>query len=123
MNRNDQQFIAQKIRAQYVEPQTTELDALRTLDARVKRPANIAAYLFGSVSAIVMGFGMSLIMTDIGATLGMASSMVPGILIGIAGLALAAVNYPLYQLHLSRRKQKYRDEILNYTDKFLQDGQ
>lgn len=123
MNRNDQQFIAQKIRAQYVEPQTTELDALRTLDARVKRPANIAAYLFGSVSAIVMGFGMSLVMTDIGATLGMTSSMVPGILIGIVGLALAAVNYPLYQLHLSRRKQKYRAEILNYTDKFLQDSQ
>lgn len=123
MNRNDQQFLVQKIRAQYVQPQTTELDRLRILDARVRRPANITAYLFGSVSAIVMGFGMSLVMTDIGVTLGITSSMIPGILIGIAGLALAAVNYPLYKLHLNRRKQKYRAEILQGTEKILQDCQ
>ena len=67
MNRNDQQFMAQKIRTQYMEKTPSELDALRELDAKVKRPANAFAYTFGSISAIIMGAGMSLVMTDIGA--------------------------------------------------------
>ena len=52
MNTNDQKFIAQRIRTQYMEKQSTELDALRELDAKVKRPANVFAYTFGSISAI-----------------------------------------------------------------------
>ena len=43
MNRNDQQFIAQKIRTQYMEQQPSDLDELRQLDAEVKRPANVFA--------------------------------------------------------------------------------
>ena len=70
MNRNDRQFMAEKIRTQYMEKQTTELDELRTLDSMVKRPANIFAYIFGGIGAIIMGCGMSLIMTDIGAAVG-----------------------------------------------------
>ena len=54
MNKNDQQFMAEKIRTQYVEKQSTELDELRALDAKVKRPANVFGYTFGSISAIVM---------------------------------------------------------------------
>ena len=65
MNKNDQEFLVQKIRSQYTEKESTELDALRELDAKVKRPANVFAYVFGSISAIIMGVGMSLVMTDI----------------------------------------------------------
>ena len=68
MNKNDREFLVQKIRSQYTEKESTELDALRELDAKVKRPANVFAYVFGSISAIIMGAGMSLVMTDIGAT-------------------------------------------------------
>lgn len=39
---------------------------LRELDAEAKRPANIFGYVFGSVGAMVMGAGMSLVMADIG---------------------------------------------------------
>ena len=119
MDKNDQLFMAQKIRAQYVEKQSTELDALRALDAKVKRPANVFAYIFGSVSAIIMGAGMSLVMTDIGATLGMASAMVPGILIGLVGMALALANYPLYKRILGSRKEKYSAEILKLSEKIM----
>ena len=61
MNRNDQEFLVQKIRSQYTEKESTELDALRNLDAKVKRPANVFAYVFGSISAVIMGAGMSLV--------------------------------------------------------------
>ena len=119
MNKNDQQFMAQKIRTQYMEKESTELDALRELDAKVKRPANVFAYVFGSISAIIMGAGMSLVMTDIGATIGMESTMVPGIVIGIVGMIMALVNYPMYKGILSSRKKKYGAEILKLSDKIM----
>ena len=119
MNKNDQQFMAQKIRTQYMEKKSTELDALREMDAKVKRPANVFAYVFGSISAIVMGSGMSLVMTDIGATLGIASAMVPGIAIGVVGLGMALINYPMYKGILGSRKKKYGAEILKLSDKIM----
>ena len=85
MNKNDQDFLVQKIRTQYIEKEHTGLDELKELDTKVKRPANVFAYIFGSISAIIMGCGMSLVMTDIGATVGISDSMLPGIIIGIAG--------------------------------------
>ena len=119
MNKNDQQFMAQEIRAQYMEKESTELDALRALDAKVKRPANVFAYVFGSISAVVMGAGMSLVMTDIGATLGIASALVPGIVIGVVGLGMTLLTYPAYKRILNSRKKKYGAEILTLSDKIM----
>ena len=119
MNKNDPQFMAQKIRTQYMEKTPSELDALRDLDAEVKRPANVFAYAFGSISAVVMGAGMSLVMTDIGATLGIASALIPGIVIGALGLGMAFLTYPMYKKILDRRKEKYGAEILALSDKIM----
>ena len=119
MNKNDQQFMAQKIRTQYMEKEFTELDELRELDAKVKRPANVFAYIFGSISAVVMGTGMSLVMTDIGATIGITSALVPGIAIGALGLGMALLTYPMYKGILNSRKKKYGAEILKLSDKIM----
>lgn len=119
MNKNDQNFIAQKIRTQYMEKQPSELEELRELDAAVKRPANVFAYVFGSISAVVMGCGMSLVMTDIGTTLGMTSTMLPGIALGIVGMVLALINYPIYKSILASRKAKYADQILALSEKIM----
>jgi orotate phosphoribosyltransferase-like protein len=119
MNKNDQQFMAQKIRTQYMEKESTELDALRQLDAKVKRPANVFAYTFGSISAVVMGTGMSLVMTDIGTIIGITSAMVPGIAIGVVGLGMALLTYPMYKSILESRKKKYGAQILELSEKIM----
>ena len=109
--------MAQKIRSQYMEKQSNELDELRALDARVKRPANVFAYVFGSISAIIMGCGMSLVMTDIGSKLGMSDSMLAGIAIGVVGLVMALVNCPLFNRILASRKKQYAPQILALSEK------
>ena len=119
MNKNDQQFMAQKIRTQYMEKQSTELDELRKLDAKVKRPANAFAYTFGSIGAVVMGAGMSLVMTDIGAIVGIASAMPIGIVVGVVGMVMALVNYPIYKGILNSRKKKYGAEIIKLSEKIM----
>lgn len=119
MNHNDAQFLAQKIRTQYTERQHTELDELKALDRKVKRPANIFAYTYGSVSAIVMGAGMSLVMTEIGSVIGLASVMAPGIAIGVVGMGMALSTYPIYKKILNNRKQKYATEIMKLSEKIM----
>ena len=118
MNKNDQQFMAQKIRTQYVEKPSTELDELRALDTKVKRPANVFAYIFGSISAVIMGSGMSLVMTDIAEKIGLGfNPLVPGIVIGVVGMIMAGVNYPIYRGILNSRKKKFGAKIIELSDK------
>ncbi len=119
MNKNDQEFLVQKIRTQYTEKEHTQLDELKALDHKVKKPANVFAYVFGAISAIIMGCGMSLVMTDIGTQIGMTETMIPGIIIGILGLALAIINYPIYKGILASRKKKYADKIIALSDKLM----
>ena len=114
---NEKDFMVQKIRTQYMEREFTDLDALRALDKKVKLPANIFGYTFGSVGAIIAGAGMSLTMTELGAILGIANPMLVGIIIGIIGLAMAGVTYPIYKKILDGRKAAYRDEIFTLSDK------
>ena len=119
MNRNDQDFLVQKIRTQYIEKEHTRLDELKELDTKVKCPANVFAYVFGSISAIIMGAGMSLVMTDIGATVGISDSMLPGIIIGIAGMFMAIINYPIYKGILGARRKKFADKIIAISDRIM----
>lgn len=121
MNRNDRNFMVQKIRTQYMEKSSeqSDLEKLRELDSQVKRPANIFGYVFGSISAIVMGAGMSLTMTELGDTLGVASPMTVGVIIGIVGMVMAIATYPIYKTILDSRKEKYADKILALSEKLM----
>lgn len=111
--------IARRISAEYSKPASTELDELRKLDKRVKRPALIFSYIFGSLGAIIMGMGMSLIMTDIGAIIGLGSGLTLGVIIGVLGLALVSVNYPMHKAMLESRKRKYGAKILSLSSKIM----
>ena len=114
---NEQEYLVQKIRTQYTEKQHTELDELRALDRKVKAPASIFAYIFGSLSALIMGSGMSLNMTDVGKVIGMTSPMTPGIVIGVVGLAMAIANYPIYKSVLTGRRKKFAQQIIALSDR------
>ncbi len=113
----DKEFVVEKIRSQYTEQEHTELDALKALDAKVKKPANVFGYTYGSLGTIVMGAGMSLVMTDIGAVLGMADTLLPGIVVGVVGLAMALTTYPIHKKILNSRKKKYAHQIMELSDR------
>lgn len=121
MNKNDQQFMAQKIRTQYMEKEekSTELDKLKELDRQVKRPANIFGYTFGTISALIMGSGMSLVMTDIGEKLELGDMMVHGIVIGVIGMGIVVVAYPVYTRILKKEREKIAPEILRLTEEIM----
>ena len=119
MNRNDKSFMVEKIRTKYVEKKDSSLDELRKLDRKVKAPAEVFAYIFGSISALIMGAGMSLVMTDVANMLGLGDMTIPGIAVGVVGMVLAIGNYPIYKGILTSRKKKYADKVIALSNKIL----
>ena len=109
------------IREKYLPQEESKLDELKRLDAKVKQPANVFAYTFGTISAIVMGAGMSLVMTDIGTIIGLATTMAPGIAIGVVGMGMALCTYPIYKKILNDRKKKYAPEILKLSERIMKE--
>ena len=103
----------EKIRNQYTQAEATKLDELKALDRKVKRPASIFAYVFGTIGALVLGTGMCLAMKIIG------NAMALGIVIGLVGILMVSVNYFIYKKILSSRKKKYQEKVLSLTDELL----
>ena len=114
---NDKEFIVEKIRSQYTEEARSDLDQLKALDMKVKKPANVFGFTYGSIDAIVMGAGMSLVMTDIGKMIGLTSSLTPGIAAGVVGMGMVLSTYPIYKKILNSRKRKYAHQILELSDR------
>ena len=103
----------ERIRASYTEKEMTQLDELKALDRKVKRPAQIFAYVYGSLSSLVLGTGMCLAMKVIG------NSMALGIGIGLVGIALTLTTYPIFKAILERRKKKYAKQIFELSNCLL----
>ncbi len=119
MNRNDRDFIVSRIRENYTEKASSDVERLRALDAKVRRPADVAAYIIGSIGALVLGSGMSLVMTDIAEKLSIANSMPIGIAVGIVGLIITIVNYPVHKSFLASRRRKYAGEVIALSDSIM----
>lgn len=106
---NTDRIIAESIAKEYAPKEHSKIVALKKLDAKAKLPANIFAYTFGVISALVAGTGMCLAMQVIGGTIPL---MVLGIVIGIIGFTCCGINYPIYKRILENGKKKYAYEIV-----------
>lgn len=104
--------IVESIRNDYENKEQSKIDELKALDKKVHRPVNVFAYVFGAISALVMGTGMCLSMKVIGESL----NIVFGIVIGVLGIALCIANYFIYKAILKKRKDKYSSAILALCD-------
>ncbi|MGN1295665.1 MAG: dihydropteridine reductase [Bacilli bacterium] len=107
---NTNKVIAEKIASEYAVKEENKLVALKKLDAKAKRPANIFAYTFGIIMALVLGVGMCLAMGQIGD--GSNISMAIGIVVGLCGIGGVSTNYPIYKKILNVSKRKYANDIM-----------
>ena len=111
---NTDKVYAQSIANEYSKKSTSKVVALKKLDNKVKRPANIFAYTFGVVSALILGVGMCLSMKVIGD--GSTALTVLGIIIGVIGMVGAGLNYPLFRKILNSRKEQYAGDIIRLAE-------
>ena len=113
-----QQKEVEAIRKQYLPQETDKMDQLRKLHAIPTQKARAASLTVGIIGALIMGTGMSLAMTEIGAALG-GLAMILGIAVGLVGMVLAALAYPLYNRVLKKQREKIAPEILRLSDELL----
>ena len=112
-----------RIREKYTAPTETEdkMARLRRLDASVTNTAQAVALVLGIMGTLILGFGMSLIMTDLGKILGSYRdmAMVIGVIIGIVGGILAGLAYPIYNAIVKAKRKKVAPEIIRLTDELM----
>ena len=112
-----------RIRDRYTAPTEAEdkMARLRRLDASVTNTAQAVALVFGIIGALILGFGMSLIMTDFSEILGIGETMamVIGIPVGIVGGILASLAYPIYNAIVKAKRKKIAPEIIRLTDELM----
>ena len=112
-----------RIRDKYTAPTETEdkMARLRRLDESVTNTAQAVALVFGIIGALVLGFGMSLCMTDLGEILGSYKdmAMVIGVIVGVVGGILASLAYPIYNAIVKAKRKKIAPEIIRLTDELM----
>ena len=113
-----QQKEVEAIRQKYIPREEDKMEQLRRLHAVPTQKAQAAALAVGVIGTLIMGTGMSLAMTEIGAVLG-SLAMVLGIAVGLVGMVLIALAYPLYNRVLKKQRQRIASQILRLSDELL----
>ena len=113
-----QQQEVEEIRKKYLPKEDNKLEKLRKLHNGATQKAQAAALVVGVLGALILGLGMSLIMTPLAKALGY-MAMVLGIPTGLLGIGLVALAYPVYNRVLQKQRQRIAPEILRLTDDLM----
>ncbi|MGN1060871.1 MAG: hypothetical protein ACI4QN_03980 [Candidatus Coproplasma sp.] len=118
MENFQEQKIVEEIKKNYSEKSDREndLNELCKLDQKVRTPAEVTAFTLGTVGSLVLGVGMCLAMQVLTTA---AFAMPLGIVIGLVGIGIVSVNYFIYKAILKRRKKKYAKQVIELSDKLL----
>ncbi len=100
-----------RIRKKYLPVEDDKMETLRRLDRSVLNKANMLSVIIGVIGALVMGSGMSLALVF--------EEYVAGIIIGVIGIAVVALAYPVYKYVLNKERERVAPEIIRLTDELL----
>ena len=109
-----QQQEIKRIREKYMPPTQEEdkMARLRKLDAGVTKPGTIVSLIVGIISTLIFGVGMC-------CTMVWTVLFIPGIVIGMIGLAGIVSAYPLYVQITKKQRAKVAPEIMRLTDELI----
>ena len=114
-----QQEEVENIRKKYLPAEENKMEQLRKLHNSATQKAQAWAIVLGVVGTLVMGSGMSLVMTDIGELLGLSETLIPGIIIGLIGMIPVGFAYPIYTRILKKERRRIAPEILRLSDELM----
>ncbi len=107
-----------RIRSKYLDESEAEdkMARVRRLDANVTKKGTVWSLIVGIVGALIMGTGMCLAMEVLG---GGTLFMILGIVVGLVGMGIAAIAYPLYKRITERERRRVAPEILRLTSELI----
>lgn len=102
-----------QIRQKYMPKEPDKMEQLRKLDERVTRKGVVPALVVGIFGSLILGVGMCCAMVwD-------ENLFVPGIIIGLVGMAVAAVAYPLYTSTTRKERERIAPEIIRLANELM----
>lgn len=102
-----------QIRKKYIPVEEDKMTQLRKLDNKVNDIATIWSIAIGVIGTLILGGGMSLCMVAGGMW------FIPGIIIGIIGMVILGVAYPIYNCILKKEREKIAPEIMRLTEELM----
>ena len=108
----------ENIRKKYLPQQEDKMAQLRKLHYSATQKAQAAAIAIGVIGALILGTGMSLCMTELSGFLG-GTAMFIGIPVGLIGMVLVALAYPIYSKVLKKERERIAPQILQLTEELL----
>lgn len=109
-----QQEEVQRIRKKYLPRQEDKMEQLRQLDRSSTRKGTVVSVIVGVAGCLLMGIGMCCTMVWMGWL------FVPGIVLGLLGIAVMAAAYPLYNSVTRRERERLAPQILKLTEELSQ---
>ncbi len=104
-----------RIREKYAAPtkEETGLERLRRMDESATKGAAVVSLIVGIAGALILGIGMccTMVWGD--------KLFIPGIIIGLAGIAGVSVAYPLYTRMVKKKRAELAPEIMRITDELM----
>lgn len=102
-----------KIREKYLPKQEDKMEQLRRLDQSATKKGTAVSLIVGILGTLIMGGGMSMYMVWTSALL------IPGIIVGVLGIAGVAAAYPLYSHITKKERERIAPEILRLTEELM----
>ena len=114
----ERQQEVERIRQNYLPKEADKLDQLRKLHHSSTQTAQAWAIAIGVIGALILGTCMSLCLTELSGFLG-GTAMFLGIPVGLAGMVLVALAYPVYNRVLAKERKRIAPDILRLSDELL----
>ena len=109
--------IKKKYAEQPEDQQEDQLELLRKLDKSSTRKSTIVSIVMGAAGCLIMGIGMCCTMVWA------AAMFLPGIIIGVIGIAMMAAAYPVY-VHITKRERaRIAPQVLDIIEKLSKEDQ
>ena len=119
MNKNEFQYTysssqkkeLKKLREKYIptSEHTDKMTLLRKLDKQAEKPGTVVSLIMGIIGALVLGLGMVCVMV-------WTKYFVPGIFIGIAGILILSLAFPVYKKITAKKRKAIAPEILQLIE-------
>ena len=104
-----QQEEIRNIRKKYLPREEDKMEQLRRLDRDTTRKGTILSVLVGVIGCLLLGVGMCCTMVWM-------KFFIPGVVIGLIGIAAVAAAYPLYTRVTKKERERLAPQILKLTE-------
>lgn len=101
------------IRQKYVPKEENKMEQLRNLDKSAEMPGRLISLTVGIISALVLGVGMCCAMVWAG------NLFIPGIIIGLFGIAGVSVAYPMFNMITKKQREKLTPQIMKLSEEVM----